>query len=514
MIPAYYLEAIVVGLGLVLLLGDAFVEGRDKRWLWWLGLLGLAVVFALTFFARGGEGGFWNYYTYETGSFAGFYKGLALLATMLVLFMSRLYLPVVRSYTAENYAAGEFFTLPIFTCAGLMWSASATDLISIFVSIELVTVSFYVLAAFMRRNLGSLEAGVKYLILGALSTGFLVYGITWIVGVTGETNLAALGQALEAGVADETGLLFGFALLLVGLGFKVGAFPFNIWIPDVYQGAPTPVTAFLSVASKAAGFIVLLRVLEPFLGAVTVSDEVTLVLAIISVATVLFGSLVAMVQSNFKRLLAYSSISHAGFLLVAVSCSPTIGLASATLAPANVVAFYLASYLLMTMLAFFVVAIVRRESGGEDLNSFDGLGQRSPFLAFTLLVAVVSLAGVPLTAGFFGKFFVFQLVVEAKAWWLLAAAILAAACGFYYYLKVVRAMYFREADASAPAQSIAVGPMTKIIMTLLMVGIFGFGINPSPLLNLGTLPAAESVSLPEREEVAAIVDHPLAEFAE
>lgn len=497
--PAYYLEVIVVCLGLALLLADAFVEGADKRWLGVAGVLGLGLVFTLNFFARGGEGGFWDYYTYGAGSFAGFYKGLTLLATMLVLLMSLEYLPVVRSYTAERYAAGEFLVLPLFACAGMMWAASATDLVSIFVSIELVTVSFYVLAGYMRRNTGSLEAGVKYLILGALSTGFMVYGIAWIVGMTGETNLLAIGRAVQGSTANQAGLLFGFGLFFVALGFKVGAFPFSVWIPDVYQGAPTPATAFLTVGSKAAGFIVLLRVLDPFLKVAALSNRITAVLAAVSVATLLFGSLVAIQQTNFKRLLAYSSISQAGFMLAAVSCSSLVLGAKSALTPATVVSFHLASYLMMAMLAFLVVALVRRHLGGEDFKTYQGLGKRSPFLAFVLLVAMVSLAGVPLTAGFFGKFFIFQLVVTAKAWWLLGVAAVAAACGFYYYFRIIRVMYFTEPD---PAQGgeIPLSGLTKAVMTLLVVGILGFGVNPSPLLNR---PAKVTAQVPAPSEIAA-----------
>lgn len=499
MMPAYYLEITVIVLGLALLLADAFVQGKDKRWLGLVGMLGLACVFALNFHARGGEGGFWNYYVYGGKSFAGFYKALAILATMLVLLMNLEYLPVLRLYTAENHAAGEFFVLPLFACAGMMWAASACDLVSVFVSIELISVSFYVLTAFMRRNTGSLEAGVKYLILGALSTGFMVYGIAWIIGMTGTTNLNALAGILQGGHTNEAGLFFGFALLLVALGFKVGAFPFCLWIPDVYHGAPTPTTAFLSVGSKSAGFIVLIRVVEPFLRTATLSKRVAVLLAAISAATLLYGSLVALVQNNFKRLMAYSSISQAGFVLLAISCYPMVRNSASVLSPATVVSFYLASYLLMAMLAFLVLALVRQHLGSEDLTAYQGLARHSPFLAFVLLVSMASLAGIPLTAGFFGKFFVFQLAIASKAWWLLGAATLAAACGFYYYLKVVRAMYFAEPEPNRVVE-IRLSPLTKGVLALLVVGIFAFGVNPGPILSQTR---AAEVSKPTAAESSA-----------
>ncbi len=482
--PAYYLEIAVVVLGLVLLLAEAFVSGRDKRILGWVAILGLAGVFVLNFFVQGGEGGFWNYYTYDKGSFAGFFKGIALIATILVILMSMDYQKVIQDYTSKSYGIGEFYVLPVFTCAGLMWAASAIDLISIFVSIELVTISFYVLVAFMRRNVGSLEAGVKYLILGALSTGFLVYGITWIFGATGQTNLQALEVALSGSNVSQTAALFGFALILVSFGFKVGAFPFNIWIPDVYQGAPTPITAFLSVASKAAGFIVLVRVVQPFVNSEAISDTVVLILMVLAGATMIYGNLIAILQTNFKRLMAYSSISHAGFLMLALACAPS-RTDTMSILPINAIAMNLGSYTIMTMLAFFVLTIVRAQLGGEDLATFKGLGQRSPFLAFALSMAVISLAGIPLTSGFFGKFFAFRIAVQAEQWVLLGIAVVAAGAGFYYYLKVIRVMYFVNPDEiSSDLPRVKVGPLQRAVMLVLIAGILIFGINPKPLLNL------------------------------
>ncbi len=493
--PAYYLEIAVVALGLILLMAEAFVSGSDKRGLGWIAILGLAGVYAMTFYAKGGEGGFWTFYTYDEGSFAGFFKGIALIATIIVILMSMDYHGVVQEYTAKTYGLGEFYVLPIFTCAGLMWAASAVDLISMFVSIELVSISFYVLVAFMRRNVGSLEAGVKNLILSALSTGFMVYGITWIFGATGQTNLALLEEALAGGGVNKTAVLFGFALLMVSLGFKVGAFPFNVWIPDVYQGAPTPITAFLSVASKAAGFIVLVRVIQPFMNSSAVNDGVVLILMILAGGTMIFGNLVAILQTNFKRLLAYSSISHAGFLLLALACAPARA-QEMTIHPINAISMNLGSYTMMTLLAFFVLTIVRAQLGGEDLATFNGLGRRSPFLAFALLMAVVALAGVPLTSGFFGKFFVFRIAVQAEQWVLLGIGVLAAGAGFYYYLKVVRAIYFSEPEGVLDnAPKLKVGPLAYVVMLTLIAGIVIFGINPRPLLNLPAKGAQPAVSL-------------------
>src|SRR5437763_8015155 len=261
------LEIAVLVLGVLVLLFEAFADTNDKRTLSFTAMLGLGAFLVASFFLTpsSGSGGLWNFYTADP--LAIFFKRFALVTTILVLVMMVDYAPVVRQSvhgTTHQSGLGEFFALPIFTCAGLMWMASAIDFVMIFVSLELVTVSFYVLVSFTRRNPATLEAGVKYLILSALSTGFLVYGITWIFGVTGETNLARVTAVLADPVLETGPLLFGMALVLVSLGSKIVAVPFQIWVSDVFVVAHTPLTAYLLVGSKAAGFVVLIRVLQPF----------------------------------------------------------------------------------------------------------------------------------------------------------------------------------------------------------------------------------------------------------
>src|SRR6185503_10052597 len=271
MIAAPALEIAVLVLGTLLLMFEAFSTKTSRIVFGYAAIVSLILILAGSFFLLptgdvDTAAGFWRFYAADP--LAIFFKRFALITTILVLVMMIDYAPVVRSSIpgrTDQAGLGEFFALPIFTCAGLMWMASAIDFVMIFVSLELVTMSFYVLVSFTRRNHVTLEAGTKYLILSALSTGFLVYGITWIFGVTGETNLARISTALGAQTTDHVPLLFGIALVLVALGFKIAAVPFQIWVPDVYQGAPIPATAFLSVGSKAAGFVVLLRVLRPFL---------------------------------------------------------------------------------------------------------------------------------------------------------------------------------------------------------------------------------------------------------
>ena len=490
--PAYYLEFLVVALGLILLMIDAFAKLEDKRSLARLGILGLGIIFLLLFRIEtpaSTDGAIWKFYA-APDKLSIFFKGLALLTTMLVLVMSAQFAPVVVALTANpepgahrEAGLGEFFALPLFACAGLMWMASANHLVSIFVSLETVSITFYILVAYLRRNVGSLEAGVKYLILGALSTGSLVYGFAWLFGITGTMELPAITEALGREGINPTAALFAFALILIALAFKLGAAPFHLWIPDVYQGAPTPVTAFLSVGSKAAAAIVTLRLVDPFLSSPVLVEKVTAVLVAIAILTLLFGNLAALPQKNFKRLLAYSSIGHSGFLLMALAAAPRSGSADA-MTPATAIAFYLGAYLLMTLLAFLVLTSLRLFIAEENLDAYRGLAKRSPLLAFSLLVSMASLAGIPLTAGFFGKLFTIKMALESGQWALLGAGLIAAAAGFYYYLKIGVSMYFSEVPKGVDATPIPVNPLVRAVMVLLVTLIFVAGVAPGLVVGL------------------------------
>ena len=486
--PAYYLEALTVTLGLVLLMAEAFVSTKSKAWVGIAAAVGLAGVLVLTCIAIGPDAKpasawakwpLWNFYQFD--ALARFYKVFALVCTILVVLLSVDYRKILARFTdhpgSEN-GTGEYYALPVFACAGMMWLASAKDLAGAFVALELVTVTFYVMVAYMRRNVGSLEAGVKYLILGALSTGFLVYGIAWVYGSTGTMSLSNL-QSSISNLKSPIPLLFGIALVMVGLGFKIGAVPMQVWIPDVYQGAPTPTTAFLSVGSKAAGFILMIRFLEPFLASDITRGPVMKLLVILSIATLLFGNLAAIPQTNFKRLLAYSSIAHAGFLLLALAAGASE--TANALGSAQVVSFYLATYLIMTLGVFFILAQVRIQRDGENITDFNGLGKTNPLLALSLTVLLAALAGVPLTAGFIGKFFVFSLAVEAKLWAGVGIAFIAAAAGFYYYLNVVRAVWWADPGQKA---EVNLPVISKACIALLTVATLVLGIWPQPILAL------------------------------
>jgi NADH-quinone oxidoreductase subunit N len=486
--PAYYLEALTVTLGLVLLMAEAFVSTKSKAWVGIAAAFGLGVILVLTCIAIGPDAKpdaawakwpLWNFYQFDP--LARFYKIFALVTTIFVVLLAVDYRKILARFTdhpgSEN-GTGEYYALPVFACTGMMFLAGAKDLAGAFVALELVTVTFYVMVAYMRRNVGSLEAGVKYLILGALSTGFLVYGIAWVYGSTGTMSLPNL-QSSISNLQSPIPLLFGIALVMVGLGFKIGAVPMQIWIPDVYQGAPTPTTAFLSVGSKAAGFILMIRFLEPFLASELTRGPVVKLLLVLAIATLLFGNLAAIPQANFKRLLAYSSIAHAGFLLLALAAGASE--TANSLGSAQVVSFYLATYLIMTLGVFFILAQVRIQRDGENIKDFNGLGKTNPLLALSLTVLLAALAGVPLTAGFIGKFFVFSLAVEAKLWAGVGIAFIAAAAGFYYYLNVVRAMWWANPGELKP---VSLPLISKACVTLLTVATLVLGIWPQPILAL------------------------------
>jgi len=468
MITAPELEVAVLVLGMVILMVEAFASKIDKRILAFIAITGLAIVFVASFFVApfaspNQATGFWSFYTADRLSI--FFKQFALLTTIFVLIMIIDYAPVVRrSFPGTQDGVGEFFAIPIFTCAGLMYLVSAIDFVFIFVSLELVTISFYVLVSFTRRNPITLEAGTKYLVLSTVSTAFLVYGIAWIFGVTGQTSLYRITQALANPNVDRGAALLGMVFVLVALGFKIAAVPFQIWVPDVYQGAPTPVTAYLSVGSKAAGFVVLLRVLLPFL----TLPQTQRLIVLIALLTLIYGNLAALPQTNLKRLLAYSSIAHAGYLLIGVVCFDV-----------RAVTFYLVAYLLMTLLSFAVLIIVAQQTG-DEISDFDGLAKRSPFLAFAMLVGMVSLAGVPFTAGFLGKFYIFYAAVLQRQTALVGVGVLTVGCGFYYYLKVVRAMYWQSTTNLA---KIPVNGLSRLAISALVIATIWLGVYPQPIFD-------------------------------
>lgn len=464
-------------LGLFLLMAEAFGL-VSRRGVGYLGLVGLTV--ALGLLVSGWMGAVPESVSdfYAVDRLALFYKGLALVSTMVVLVLALEFAPMVNKYVSaqpektKDAGLGEFLCLPLFVCVGMMVMASAKDIITIFVALELVTISFYVLVSFLRRSAMSLEAGVKYLILGALSTGILVYGMSWLYGLTGEITLAGISAKLAAWEGGLAGPLFASALVLAGLGFKVAAVPFQIWVPDVYQGAPTPVTAFLSVGSKASGVIVFTRVFECLVakGSVVAGPVIQFVL-ILAGLTIVVGNFAAIRQTSFKRLLGYSSIAHAGFLLLALGSRHAVD----GFSPAQIAAFYLATYLPMTFVCFLVLSAGRAQGLNDDIASLTGLAKKSPMLAGGLMLALASLAGLPLTAGFMGKLLVIFSAAYDGSYLTLALAIIGAVTGFYYYFKVILVLY---ANPEGEAPKIKLTRLSRVTAVLLVASIVVIGVYP------------------------------------
>ncbi|MCB1224555.1 MAG: NADH-quinone oxidoreductase subunit N [Verrucomicrobiales bacterium] len=496
----FTIEAGLALLGLFLLLLDAFAPGVSRRTLGILSMAGVGLALVLLVTVAGGEEALPAFVKpfQQLDALAMFYKGFALVITLLVLWLVLECAPYMTRFTLEG-RVGEMLSLPLFVCVGMMWMAGAKDLVTVFVALELVTVSFYVLVGYTRKSAMALEAGVKYLILGAISTGVLVFGIAWVYGATGSLEFEGIRQAAAAEGTNRTILLFGAAFLLAGLGFKVAAAPFQMWVPDVYQGASMPVAAFLSVGSKAAGFAVLSRVVAALAGeGSAVRGEVLAALIAAGSVTVLVGSLPAIFQTSVKRLLGYSSISHAGFLLLALGCQ---GAGRFGLDANGVVAFYLATYLPMTVLGFLALAVLRRNGRGEELEDFRGLGRRSPMLALVVTLAFASLAGLPLTVGFLGKMLVVLTLVDQGQWVALAFAILAAAVGFYYYFRVILAMY--SSDEGVPeAAPVRVSLAARVVGVGLAVAVVLLGVYPRPLQ-----PMLREASQAENSAVSAPSGH-------
>jgi NADH-quinone oxidoreductase subunit N len=428
------LEISVVALGLVVLLADLWLPAERQRMLGYSAAvaLGLLLLASLSGFGSCSATGSAFGGMFVEDALAVLFKRFFLLAAIFVLLMAVEY--------SDRIAAGasEYYSLIVFTLAGMLCSASANDFVMLFVSIELITITFYVLTSFQRGRLVSLEAGVKYLILGALSSAFMVYGIALVWGTTGKFNFNELAM-VAANFTSNKVFLIGLLFVLAGLGFKIAAFPFQIWTPDVYQGAPTPTTAFLAVGSKAAGVILLLRVL--FIAVPDITRHWHKLLIIISAITILYGNLCAIPQRNLKRLLGYSSIAHAGYLL--------LGVAALSSAGQSAMLYYLSGYLFTVLAAFMVITLVMRHLGDEDISGLAGLNQRSPLLAAALTLAMVSLAGVPPLAGFFGKFLLLKAVIEQApanhGYYCLAFTALAGVViSLFYYFGVIRAIYWSK----------------------------------------------------------------------
>ena len=461
-------EIILIASGTLLMVLDVILRRQSQSIYGHLSLLALIAAAAGAVIANGSQGAAFSNMLVVDG-FATFFRLLVIGVGMLIVLASYRYLQ------REGAEAGEYHALLLFSIAGQCVMVSANELILIFIGLEISSISSYVLAGYLRDDKRANEAALKYFLLGSFATAFFLYGVALVYGMTGVTYLTALRAALTAGASTPSPVFVGVAaaLMFVGLAFKVSAAPFQVWAPDVYQGAPTPVSAFLATGPKAAAFAIFLRIFMTSFGSIGRDWEPLVWGAALLSMTI--GNFAALVQSNIKRLLAYSSIAHAGYVLVALAARSQVGTAAAM--------FYLAAYALMNIGAFAVVAHLSGK--GERflaIDDFAGLGVRQPGTAALLSIFLLSLIGVPLTGGFFGKFYIFKAALDSHLVWLTVLGLLNSAVAAYYYLRILVVMYFRE-PSEAAAEVEPLSPGLRAALVLPALGTLFLGIFPSWVLD-------------------------------
>lgn len=461
---------VLSGWACLLLLVDLWIPKAHKGMTALLAICGLAVTMTalVAVAARVGMpvAGFGGMVTFD--GFAAFLGIVVLFAGAAAILLALHYLRQV------NIERGEFYTLLLFSIVGMMMMALASDLIVVFLALETLSIPLYVLSGFARPRLDSEESAIKYFLLGAFASGFLVYGIALTYGATATTNMAQIAAAVSAnaGLAKDPLLLAGAALILVGLGFKVAAVPFHMWTPDVYEGAPTVVTAFMSVGAKIGGFAALLRVF--FTAFPSLSADWVPVVAAISALTMILGNVAAIAQSSVKRMLAYSSIAHAGYILMAAVAG---GSGSLSNFAASAAVFYLLGYAIMNLGAWAVVMSVEKNGVGAKVDDFSGLGATRIGLASAMTIFMLSLTGLPPTIGFIGKFYVFRAAIDADYVWLALVGVITSLISAYYYLRIVMMMWMKPGEGAA-----ATPPALNWVVGLSAVATFVLGIIPGPLL--------------------------------
>jgi len=459
--------------GMALLLLGAFTRAdMAERVVTNLTLVALLLVLGLVLFGVSGGKGLAFGGMFITDGFAIFLKVLVVVGSLLAILMSREYLE------SEGIGRFEYPVLILFATVGMMLMISANNLLSLYLGLELQSLCLYVIAAFHRDSLRSSEAGLKYFVLGALSSGMLLYGISIVYGFTGNTGFAGLAAQFASGGEAEVGLVVGLVFVIAGLAFKISAVPFHMWTPDVYEGAPTPVTAFFSVAPKIAAFGLIMRVmLDPFGPLIA---EWRQVIVAISVASMALGAYAALVQTNIKRLMAYSSIGHVGYALMGVAAGTADGVRG--------VLIYLAIYLVMNIGTFACILSMRRHGDMvEGIDDLAGLSSTNPRMALVLTAFMFSLAGIPWFAGFFGKLYVFMAAIDAGLYVLAILGVLASVVAAYYYLRIVKIMYF---DASVEPLDRPSSRALGLVMVVAALFVTMFIVYPAPLVNRAGAAAA------------------------
>lgn len=458
-------EIVILTTAVFIILTDLFISDKeDKSILSWIEFIGLVTAFYTTFRLYPGEL-FGNLFVID--NIAIFAKQLLIGITALVVLAS---IDYVKQLPAHQ---GEYYFLLLFATLGMLFMASASELITIFISLEFASLCCIILSAYLKRDPKSSEAGLKYFLIGVLSSAILLYGMSFIYGLTGTTFLSGIGYKVLCGVDQPEALILAIILLIAGFSFKISAVPFHMWAPDTYEGAPTPVTTYLATASKIAGFVIIIRIfMEAFIG---IKTEWVMIMAVLSALSMGIGNLCAVPQTNIKRMLAYSSIGHAGYMLIGLSVVTWMSISSIML--------YLLVYSLASLGVFLVVIAFSNQTGSDEIESYAGLHKRAPFLALSMLLCLVSMAGIPPLAGFIGKFYLFAGAIKQGVIWLPAVGVLFSVVSVYYYFGIVKAMYFKAPiDESKIASSFPL----NMALFISVIGIIIIGIYPSPFLKIAT----------------------------
>ncbi len=447
---------------LLILFVDFFTAEEKKHRLGPLSLVGIVITVVLVVFSGQGQA-FGEMFSadYYSLSFAIIFLGSAFLAICTSIDFAR----------ERIKHQGEYYALILLSTVGMMFLAASRELLSMYVSLELTTISLFVLSAYLKTDLKSSEAGLKYMILGAASSAILLYGISLLYGITGTTVLKGIQAELVGSAFPGPLLVISLVFIIAGFSFKLAAVPFHMWAPDVYEGAPTPITAYLSVASKGAGLAAMVRVFFGSLLPVT-SEWIPLFMALATMTMVL-GNIVAIRQSNIKRMLAYSSIAQVGYILVALSAASELATTSMIL--------YLLVYMFANIGAFAVVIAFYNHSGTDEICEYAGLSRRSPFLAISLVIFFLSLVGIPPLAGFVGKYLLFLAAIQKGYYWLVGVAVLTSVISLFYYMNVVRQMYFRKPTKNDPVK---VSWSLRLALVLSLIGVIAVGVYPDPFVSL------------------------------
>ncbi len=469
-------EIVIVSMAMVILLADLFLKNANRIAIYGLAQLTLLVAAYITFTTHAPSVTYAFTGTFVDDAMSDVLKLMTYLGTSLIFVYTRQYIQ------QRGMFRGEFYALVLFSVVGMMIMVSGQSMLTLYVGLELLSLSLYALVALDRDNARATEAAMKYFVLGALASGMLLYGMSMIYGMTGSLNISEINTALMGGGGNHAVLILGLVFIVAGLAFKLGAVPFQMWVPDVYEGSPTAITMLISSVPKLAAFAFVIRILVQALP--TLIADWQQMLMIMAVLSIIIGNITAIAQTNLKRMLAYSTISHIGFVLY--------GLMSASMNGFVYAMFYVVSYVLMTLAGFGIILLLSRKGFEADkLDDLKGLNHRSPWHAFLMLIVMFSMAGVPPTLGFYAKFSVLQAALQAGYLWLVVFAVLMAVIGAFYYLRVIKLMYFDEPLDQHPIEA----PIDmRVVLGINALGLLVIGLMPQSLMEFCAYAITRSLS--------------------